>query len=57
MLENGHVLGRFASIVTKSKPSPSPDIVFAIPEPGGVVESQQQKIDELMECVAYFERL
>ncbi len=33
------------------------DIVFAVPEPGGVVETQQQKIDELMECVAYFERL
>ncbi|MEM8922660.1 MAG: cytochrome P450 [Actinomycetota bacterium] len=33
------------------------DIVFAIPEPGGVVETQQQKIDELFGCVAYFERL
>ena len=33
------------------------DIVFAIPEPGGVVETQQQKIDELMECVAYFTQL
>jgi len=33
------------------------DIVFAIPGPGGLVETQQQKIDELMECVAYFERL
>ncbi len=33
------------------------DIVFAIPGPGGIVETQQQKIDELMECVAYFERL
>ena len=33
------------------------DIVFAIPEPGGIVESQQQKIDELMECVGYFEGL
>jgi cytochrome P450 len=30
------------------------DIVFAIPEPGGVVESQEQKRDELMECVEYF---
>ena len=28
------------------------DIVFAIPGPGGVVETQQQKIDELFECVA-----
>ncbi len=33
------------------------DIVFAVPEPGGIVETQQQKIDELLECVAYFERL
>jgi len=33
------------------------DIVFAIPEPGGVVGTQQQKIDELMECVAYFSQL
>ncbi len=33
------------------------DVVFAVPEPGGLVETQQQKIDELMECVAYFERL
>lgn len=33
------------------------DIVFAVPEPGGIVETQQQKIDELMECVAYFEGL
>ena len=32
------------------------DIVFAIPGPGGVVETQQQKIDELFECVAYFEK-
>ena len=33
------------------------DITFAIPEPGGLVESQQQKRDEMMECVHYFERL
>ena len=33
------------------------DIVFAVPQPGGVVETQQQKINELMECVAYFEGL
>jgi cytochrome P450 len=33
------------------------DIVFAVPEPGGIVETQQQKIDELMECVAYFSGL
>lgn len=33
------------------------DIIFAIPQPGGVVESQSQKRDELMECLAYFSRL
>ena len=33
------------------------DIVFAIPEPGGIVESHEQKRDELLECVAYFSRL
>ena len=33
------------------------DIVFAIPGPGGVVETQQQKIDELLECVDYFDGL
>lgn len=33
------------------------DITFAVPAPGGIVESQQQKIDEILECVAYFERL
>jgi len=33
------------------------DIVFAIPQPGGVVESQTQRREELMECVTYFERL
>jgi len=33
------------------------DIVFAVPQPGGIVETQAQKGDELMECVAYFERL
>ncbi len=33
------------------------DIVFAIPEPGGVVESQAQKRQELMECLDYFSRL
>lgn len=33
------------------------DIVFAVPEPGGIVESQTQKREELMECVAYFEVL
>ncbi|MDH3641867.1 MAG: cytochrome P450, partial [Gammaproteobacteria bacterium] len=33
------------------------DIVFAIPEPGGLVESQKQKQDEFRECVEYFSRL
>ena len=33
------------------------DIVYAIPEPGGVVETQKQKQDELMECLEYFSRL
>jgi cytochrome P450 len=30
------------------------DVVFAIPEPGGVVESMAQKRDEMLECLAYF---
>ena len=33
------------------------DIVFAVPEPGGIVESQQQKFDEIVECLHYFEGL
>ncbi len=33
------------------------DIVFAIPEPGGVIESHEQRHTELMECVHYFTRL
>ena len=33
------------------------DIVFALPEPGGVIESHQQRYDELMGCVAYFSEL
>lgn len=33
------------------------DIVFAIPEPGGVIESHAQRQEELMECVQYFSRL
>jgi cytochrome P450 len=33
------------------------DIVFAIPEPGGVIESHEQRHTELMECVHYFARL
>jgi cytochrome P450 len=33
------------------------DIVFAIPQPGGVVESMTQKREELMGCLQYFSRL
>lgn len=33
------------------------DVVFAIPEPGGVVETQAEKRQEFMECVEYFARL
>ncbi len=33
------------------------DIVFAIPEPGGIVESGEQKREEVMECLHYFSRL
>ncbi|MBN4059553.1 cytochrome P450 [Acidimicrobium ferrooxidans] len=33
------------------------DIVFAIPEPGGIIESHEQRVAELLECVTYFERL
>ncbi len=33
------------------------DITFAIPEPGGLVETQEQKTEEFIECVQYFSRL
>ncbi len=33
------------------------DIVFAIPQPGGVVETIEQKREEMMDCVRYFEVL
>ncbi|MGH1504640.1 MAG: cytochrome P450 [Acidimicrobiales bacterium] len=33
------------------------DIVFAIPQPGGIVETQAQRNAELYECVQYFEGL
>ena len=33
------------------------DVVFAIPAPGGIVETQAQKRDEFMDCVNYFARL
>ncbi|MFT6293117.1 MAG: cytochrome P450 [Ilumatobacter sp.] len=33
------------------------DVVFAIPEPGGIIESNEQRRDEMLECVAYFSEL
>ena len=33
------------------------DITFAIPEPGGIVETLEQKRDEFIECVQYFAKL
>lgn len=33
------------------------DVVFAIPQPGGVVESLDEKRAEMIDCVHYFERL
>jgi len=33
------------------------DVTFAIPEPGGIVETQAQKAEEFRECVSYFARL
>ncbi len=33
------------------------DITFAIPEPGGIVETEEQRRDEFIECVQYFSRL
>ena len=33
------------------------DIVFAVPEPGGIVESNEQKIQELFEMAGYFGEL
>lgn len=33
------------------------DVVFAIPQPGGVVESLEEKREEMVACVQYFERL
>ena len=33
------------------------DVVFAIPEPGGVVETQDEKRREFMECAEYFSTL
>jgi len=33
------------------------DVVFAIPGPGAIVETPEEKRDEMMACVAYFSRL
>jgi cytochrome P450 len=33
------------------------DVVFAIPEPGGIIESHEQRRDEMIECVTYFSGL
>ena len=33
------------------------DVVFAIPEPGGVVETQAEKRQEFIDCVTYFSKL
>ncbi len=33
------------------------DITFAIPQPGGIVESNEQRREELLECLEYFTRL
>jgi cytochrome P450 len=33
------------------------DVTFAIPRPGGIVESTEQRRDELLECLEYFTRL
>ncbi|MEM7323244.1 MAG: cytochrome P450 [Actinomycetota bacterium] len=33
------------------------DVVFAIPQPGGVVETIEEKRDEMRNCIHYFERL
>jgi cytochrome P450 len=33
------------------------DVVFAIPQPGGVVESIEEKRDEMRDCISYFEML
>ena len=33
------------------------DLVFAIPQPGGLVETMEEKRDEMIECIRYFEGL
>ena len=33
------------------------DVTFAIPQPGGIIESEEQRRTELLECLTYFTRL
>jgi len=33
------------------------DVTFAIPQPGGIIETVEQRREELLECLAYFTRL
>ena len=33
------------------------DITFAVPQPGGIIETVDQRRDELLECLQYFQRL
>jgi cytochrome P450 len=33
------------------------DVSFAVPQPGGIIESIEQRRDELLECLAYFTKL
>ena len=33
------------------------DITFAIPQPGGIIESEEQRRTELLECLEYFSKL
>lgn len=33
------------------------DITFAIPQPGGLIETDEQRREELLECLQYFQRL
>ena len=49
--------GAVSAAISISPPARWSDVEFAIPEPGGVVESQEQKRTELLECVEYFARL
>jgi cytochrome P450 len=33
------------------------DVTFAVPQPGGIIETVDQRRDELLECLQYFQRL